>query len=84
MYRGHQTTTPSGAQKDFIAGDHGKEREELPPMEYGLQRDPPPPRDRPDVDGDSWREAVQLGHLTGEDRDEILDMLEKHRSMWSG
>jgi hypothetical protein len=53
-------------------------------MEYGLQRDPPPLPDRPDVKGDTWREAVQLGHLPGEDREEILDMLEKHRSMWSG
>jgi hypothetical protein len=81
---GTSTTTPSEALKDFTAGDHGQEREELSPMEYGLQRDPPPLPDRPDVEGDAWREAVQLGHLPGEERDEILDILAKHRSMWSG
>jgi hypothetical protein len=27
---------------------------------------------------------VQLGHLPGEERDEILDILAKHRSKWSG
>jgi hypothetical protein len=81
---GTSTTPPSGALKDFTAGDHGQEREELSSMEYGLQGDPPPLPDRPDVEGDAWREAVQLGHLPGEDRDEILDMLAKHRSMWSG
>jgi hypothetical protein len=78
---GTSTTHPSGTPKDFTAGYHGQEREELPPMEYGLQRDPPPLPDRRDVEGGSWREAVQLGHLPGEDRHEILDMLAKHRSM---
>jgi hypothetical protein len=81
---GTSTTPPSGALKDFIAADNGQGREELPPMEYGLQRDPPPLPDRQVVEGDAWREAVQLGHLPGKDRDEILDMLAKHRSMWSG
>jgi hypothetical protein len=82
--QGTSTTPTSGALKDFTAGDHGQEREVLLPMEYGLQGDPPPLPDRPDVEGDSWRKSVQLGHLPGEDRDEILYMLAKHRSMWSG
>jgi hypothetical protein len=51
-------------------------------MEYGLQRDPPPFPDRPDVKGDTWKEAVQLDHLPTADRAEILSMLQKHRSMW--
>jgi hypothetical protein len=53
-------------------------------MEYGLTRDPEPLPDRPDFEGGAWREAVQLGHLQGDDRDEMLDMLAKHRSTWSG
>jgi hypothetical protein len=53
-------------------------------MEYGLERDPPPLLDRPNVEGDAWQQAVQLGHLNGEARAEILDMLAKHRSMWGG
>jgi hypothetical protein len=55
---GTSTTPPSGALKDFTAGDHGQEREELSPMEYGLKVDPPPLPVRPDVEGDAWREAV--------------------------
>jgi hypothetical protein len=78
---GTSTTPPSGALKDFTAGDHGQEREELSPMEYGLQGDPPPLPVRPDVEGDAWREAVPLGKLTGEDRDKILYILAKHRSI---
>jgi hypothetical protein len=53
-------------------------------MEYGLKRDPPPLPDRPDVEGDTWKEAVQLGQLPTADRAAILGMLEKHRSMWNG
>jgi hypothetical protein len=53
-------------------------------MEYGLQKDPPPLPDRPDVEGDTWNEAVQLDHLPTADRTEILGMLQKHRSMWNG
>jgi hypothetical protein len=53
-------------------------------MEYGLQRDPPPLPDRPDVKGDTWKEAVQLGHLPAADSAEILGMLQKRRSMWNG
>jgi Reverse transcriptase (RNA-dependent DNA polymerase) len=53
-------------------------------MEYGLERDPPPLPDLTDVEGYAWQEAVQLGHLNGEERAEILDMLAKRRSMWSG
>jgi hypothetical protein len=56
----------------------------LSPMEYGLERDPPPLPDRPNVEGDAWQEAVQLGQLQGEARAEILDMFAKHRLMWSG
>jgi hypothetical protein len=81
---GTSTSPLSGTPKDFTAGYHGQEREELPQMKYGLQVDPPPLPDRPDVEGNSWRDAVQLGHLPDEDLAEILEMLAKHRSMWSG
>jgi hypothetical protein len=65
-------------------GDKEHARKELSPMDYGLQWDPPPLPDRPDVEGDTWKEAVQLGHLPTADRAEILGMLQKHRSMWNG
>ena len=78
------TPPPSEISKDYTVGDHGRAGEELSPMEYGLQGSPPPLPDRPDAEGDSWKEAVQLGHLQDESRVAILDMLAKHRSMWSG
>jgi hypothetical protein len=77
-----ETATPPPSQ-DFTVGDQEQVREKLSPMEYGLERDPTPQPDRPNVEGDSWQEALQLGHLNGEERAEILDMFAKHRSMWS-
>jgi hypothetical protein len=57
-------TLPPSSQ-DFTVGDQEQVREKFPPMDYGLERDPPPLPDLPNVEGDSWREAVQLGHLKG-------------------
>jgi hypothetical protein len=79
-----ETATPPPSSHDFTVGDQEQVREKMPPVEYGLERDPPSLPDRPNVEGDAWREAVQLGHLQGEARAEILDMLAKHQSMWSG
>jgi hypothetical protein len=76
--------TPPPSSQDFTVDDQEQVREKLPPMEYGLERDPPPLPDLPNVECNAWREAVQLGHLKGEERADILDMLAKHRSMWSG
>jgi hypothetical protein len=70
--------------EDPTDGDNERARKELNPMEYGLQRDPPPLPDRPDVEGITWKEAVQLDHLPTADRAEIPGMHQKHRSMWNG
>jgi Reverse transcriptase (RNA-dependent DNA polymerase) len=72
------------ASEDPTDGDNEHARKELSPMEYGLQKDPTPLPDRPDVEGDTWKKAVQLDHLPTADRAEILGMLQKHRSMWNG
>ena len=74
---------PDGPE-DSSQADSDQYRNESSPMEYVIHRDPPPLPDRPDVDGDTWKEAVQLSHLPEADRAEILGMLEKHRSMWNG
>jgi hypothetical protein len=50
------------APEDSTVGDDGHGRKELSPIVYGLQRDSPPLPDLPDVDGDTWKEVVQLGH----------------------
>jgi hypothetical protein len=70
--------------EDPTDGDNERARKELSPMEYGLQRDPPPLPDRPDVEGDTWKEPVQLDQLPTADCAEILGILQKYRSMWNG
>jgi hypothetical protein len=78
-----ETEIPPSSQ-DSTVGDQEQVKENSSPMEYGLERDPPPLPDRPNVEGYAWQEAVQLGRLNGEERAEILDTFAKHRSMWSG
>jgi hypothetical protein len=75
-----ETETPPSSQ-DSTVGDQEQVKENLSPMEYGLERDPPPLPDRLNFEGDAWQEAVQLGHLNCEERAEILEMLAKHLSM---
>jgi hypothetical protein len=52
--------------------------------EYALRRDPPPVPDRPDVEGELWKEAVDLAHLTPMEREKVFGLLGKHRKMWDG
>jgi hypothetical protein len=52
--------------------------------EYMSAGEPPPLPDRPDVEGSLWKESVALTHLTPQERENILEMLAKHRSMWDG
>jgi hypothetical protein len=70
--------------EDPTGGDDEHAKEELSPMYNELQSEPPPLPDRPDVDGHTWKDAVQLSHLLTADLAEILGMLDKHRSMWNG
>jgi hypothetical protein len=37
--------------------------------------------DRPEVDGDLWKEQVDLAHLLLQERTRILDTLKRHRTM---
>jgi hypothetical protein len=49
-----ETETPPSSQ-DSTVGDQEQVKENLSPMEYGLERDPPPIPDRPNVEGDAWK-----------------------------
>jgi hypothetical protein len=60
-----ETETSSSSQNSTVC-DREQGKESFSPMEYGLERDPPPLPDRSEVEGDAWEEAVQLGHLNGE------------------
>ena len=40
--------------------------------------------ERPDVDGELWKEEVHLTHLTPQQREYVYQMLGKHRQMWDG
>jgi Reverse transcriptase (RNA-dependent DNA polymerase) len=53
--------------------------EEIP----GGERDSPVPH-IPDVDGELWREEVDINHLLPQEQSQVLGMLERHRSMWDG
>jgi transposase InsO family protein len=44
----------------------------------------PPIADRPDMEGELWKEDVDLNHLLPQQRSEVFRALEKHRSMWDG
>jgi hypothetical protein len=46
--------------------------------------DPPPLPDRPEAEERLGRESVDLDHLSPSERTAVLDLLEKHRSMWDG
>jgi hypothetical protein len=47
-----ETETPPSSQ-DSTVGDQEQVQENLSPMEYGLERDPPPLPDRTNVEGDA-------------------------------
>ena len=49
-----------------------------------VSEESPPVADRPDVDGDTWKDDVDLTHLPSEKRDAIYQLLGKHRHMWDG
>jgi hypothetical protein len=47
-------------------------------------QNPPPLPDRPGIDGELWREDVNLTHLLAHEREKVFRVLGKHRSMWDG
>ena len=40
--------------------------------------------DRPDIEGELWRDEVDLNHLSPHERRKVFDVLSSHRSMWDG
>jgi hypothetical protein len=50
-----ETATTPPSSHDFTFGDQEEVRGKLPPMEYALERDPPPLPDRPNVEGEAWQ-----------------------------
>jgi hypothetical protein len=49
-----------------------------------VSEEPPPVSDKPDVDGETWRQDVDLSHLPSEKRDAIYKLFVQHRNMWDG
>jgi hypothetical protein len=47
-------------------------------------QDPPPLPDRPGIEGELWREDVNLTHLLPHEREKVFRVLGKHRWMWDG
>jgi hypothetical protein len=42
----------------------------------------PPVTERPDVDGELWKEELKLAHLLPQQREPVFQLLAKHRKMW--
>jgi hypothetical protein len=40
--------------------------------------------ERPDVDGELWKEELDLAHLLTQQRETVFQLLAKHRKMWDG
>jgi Reverse transcriptase (RNA-dependent DNA polymerase) len=82
--------TPSKSEGDFSHGPAAPESEDPrdgPPhsvVDYSPYRDPPPLPDRPNVEGELWRESVDLAHLLPQERTKVFELLKKHRTMWDG
>jgi hypothetical protein len=45
-------------------------------------QNPPPLPDRPGIEGELWREDVNLTYLLPHEREKVFRVLGKHRSMW--
>jgi hypothetical protein len=56
----------------------------LSPEEYAMGMYPTPLPNRPDVEGALWKQDVDLAHRTPQEREKVLTMLGKHRTMWDG
>jgi hypothetical protein len=82
MILGHVLPHPTGiiALADF-KGSCGTYRK--PPEEghspssvdvawFSLRQDPPPVPDRPDMDGETWKEDLDLAHLTPQERKTVF------------
>jgi hypothetical protein len=48
------------------------------------REEPPPVTERPDVDGEFWKEELYLAHLLPQQRETVFQLLAKHRKMWDG
>lgn len=94
MILGHALPHPTGiialADDEGSGGTYRKMSEEGPSPSpedvawFSLRQDPPPVPDRPDVEGETWKEDLDLAHLTPQERKNVYQMLGTHRSMWDG
>jgi hypothetical protein len=94
MILGHALPHPTGiialADDEESCGKYRKPPEEgqVPSAtdvaRFSLRQYPPPVPDRPDVDGETWKEDLDQTHLTPQERKTVFQMLVKHRSMWYG
>jgi hypothetical protein len=94
MILGHAFPHPTGiialADDEESCGEYRKPPEEgqVPSATdvawFYLRSDPSPVPERPDVDGVTWKEDLNLAHLTPKEREKVYQILGKHRSIWDG
>jgi hypothetical protein len=79
----NQTPEPSFSEHSEYA-DEERRTCKGPDEQCVRGQDPPPLPDRPEIEGDLWREDVDLALLTPQERERVFQILGKHRSMWDG
>jgi hypothetical protein len=71
-------------QEDFSSLDQESSQARTEAEKYAAMQNPPPLPDRPGIEGELWREYVNLTHLLPHEREKVFRVLGKHRSMWDG
>jgi Reverse transcriptase (RNA-dependent DNA polymerase) len=89
MIVGHALPHPLGIvavadEEDFSSLEQESSQARTEAAQYAAMKNPPPLPDRPGIEGELWREDVNLTHLLPHEREKVFRVLGKHRSMWDG
>jgi Reverse transcriptase (RNA-dependent DNA polymerase) len=89
MIVGHALPHPLGIvavayKEDSSSLEQDSSKSRIEAEQYAAMQDPPLLPDRPGIDVELWREDVNLTRLLPHEREKVLRVLGKHRSMWDG
>jgi hypothetical protein len=71
-------------QDDFSSLEQESSQARTEAERYAAMQNPPSLPDRPVIEGELWREDVNLTHLLPHEREKVFRDLGKHRSIWNG
>jgi Retroviral aspartyl protease len=89
MIVGHALPHPLGIvavadQEESSSLEKDSSQAQTEAEQYAAMQHPPPLPDRPGIEGELWREDVNLTHLLPHEREKVFRFLGKHCSMWGG